>query len=509
MNSWMLRHRLGILLFLLLFAGNSLWLYSTRSIPITDDDIWGATAVLGTPIEVVIFTLRWDLHPPLYYLLLDCWAIFGKSDLWLSMSSCFIHALISTVAFNYVYRRHGIFAALCTTALVFFSPLLLEQSVKIRMYPFLALLSLCIFYLIEKYKEADKKSLLVSIAALGVALIYSHAIGVILLFFHFCYGFLSLQARQRRVWIVMHMLVALTALPVIANSMIRKLGHALTPAAAQIWQLFQDLLVGTANGHSAATQQLGATSSSTNLLEFVIALLLVLQCLLMLYASRDKTTRNILLCYLVLPVLVFVLLSYTVKPLWLERNFIFALPILSIMFGISLAKMPTPNWLKLTLVFAIVGINLSQSAMQNRRHPTENSFAQVIEFLQNESQTKAKICVVAPNHVSTFWSLQRYLMHTEWGNPTDIQPPLGERWLQIREQLPESLVKLLKLRAQSHFSESTDLVIASTTVERCQQADITSRYLVIETRPFDTLNPAYPLIFANDHYQIFGQDKNQ
>lgn len=503
MNRWIQRRSFTILLFLLLFAGNSIWLSNTRSIPITDDDIWGATAVLGTPIEVVIFTLRWDLHPPLYYLLLDCWAIFAKSDLWLSMSSCFIHALISAIAFHFVHRRHGLTAALCSTVLVFTSPLLLEQSVKIRMYPLLALLSLCMFYLIEKYKEADKKSLHVSIAALGIALIYSHAIGVILLFFHFCYGLASLQARQRRAWIVMQMLVALTALPVIANSMIRKLGHTLIPTATQIWQLFQDLLVGSANSLSLPPQQLSATFNSTNLLVLIIALLLVLQCLLMLYASREKTTRNILLCYLVLPVLVFFLLSYTIKPLWLERNFIFALPILSMTFGISLAKMPTPNWLKLTLVVAIIGINLSQSAMQKRHHPTENSFAEVLDFLQSKRITKSKICVIAPNHVSTFWSLQRYLVNIRWGNPTDIQPPLTERWLQIRQQAPVSLVQFLKLDAASHFAETTNVVVASTNVDRCRQPDISVRYWVVETRPDDIVNPANTLVFSNEHYRIF------
>lgn len=507
MNTMLRRHSFSMLLLLLLFVGNSLWLYLVRDIPITDDDIWGATAVLGNPIEVVIFTLRWDLHPPLYYLLLDGWAYFGKSDLWLSMSSCLLHALIATLVFNYVYRRHGVLAALLSTVLVFSSPLLLEQSVKIRMYPLLALLSVAIFYLIEKYQEQNKRSQLLCIGILGFALIYSHAIGLILLFFHFCFGCWHLKSSQRRAWLVLHALLAVVALPVIANSLIRKLGHALTPAANQLWQLFQDLMVSTTGSLIAASNVAPATSGFGDTLTIAIILLLALQALLLVLAARDSHSRAMLICYLLLPILVFTTLSYSIKPLWLERNFIFALPIISIILGISLAKMPSPVWLKWLLVSAIAGINLSHSAIQMKRHPTEHSFAEVLEVLQAKRQANQKICVIAPNHVSTFWSLQRYLAKTEWGNPTEIQPALGERWRQIRAQLPHSVVDGLKMHAKTHFLESSDLIIAAVEVQRCQQADISGRFLVIETRAEQVAPTTYPLIFANDHYQIYGQEK--
>src|SRR5690348_7298504 len=47
------------------------------------DEVWSATFAVQPFIDVVIATLRFDPHPPLYYLQLWVWASISHSTLWL------------------------------------------------------------------------------------------------------------------------------------------------------------------------------------------------------------------------------------------------------------------------------------------------------------------------------------------------------------------------------------------------------------------------------------------
>jgi mannosyltransferase len=493
-------HRLtwSIFIFSILFSVNSLFLYWSNTKPISGDDVWAATSVLGNPLEVIIFTLRWDLHPPLYYLFLDVWSFVSQSDFWLSISSCFIHALTTVLAFNYVHKRHGLLAAFITGIFVFTSPLMFDQSTKLRMYSLLAFLSMSLFYLIEKYESTNKKNYLLSIFLVATALIYSHGIGIILLFFHFCYGCWLFLGRFERlkVWVATHALLFIIAIPLLANSAIRAVSHTQLPTSSDVFHLFLNLFIS-----GAELLEDNAALSQAQIV--IMATLLAMQCLLMFFAFRDKTTRTLLICYLVLPLILYALISYLLKPMWLERNFIFALPLISMVFGLTLAKLAIPNWLKITMAASVLVFNITNSAVYKNDFPIEHLIEEVITQVHAEIKPNKQICVIAMNPMNTFWTLQRYLNKVEWGNPTEIQPPLGERWIEIKKKLPEQLVDLLKLNPTPNVTGNDKIVISSGYSENCNLQTISTTLYVTEEK-FELPNEINSkLIFKNSYYKVY------
>ena len=485
-------------IFSILFFANSLFLYWSNTKPISGDDIWAATSVLGNPLEVIIFTLRWDLHPPLYYLFLDAWSFVSQSDFWLSISSCFIHALTTVLAFNYVHKRYGLLAAFMTGIFVFTSPLMFDQSTKLRMYSLLAFLSMSLFYLIEKYEYTNKKNYLCGIFLVATALIYSHAIGIILLFFHFCYGcWLFFERFQRlKVWVATHAILFILAMPLLANSAIRAVSHTQLPTSSDFVHLFLNIFI-------SGTEFLADNTALNPGKIAIMVMLLAMQCLLMFFAFKDKTTRTLLICYLVLPFLLYVLISYLLKPMWLERNFIFALPLISLAFGLTLAKLAIPHWLKITMATSVLVFNISNSAVYKNDFPIEHLIEEVITHVRSEIKPNEQICVVAMNPMNTFWTLQRYLNKIEWGNPTEIQPPLGDRWIAIKQQLPEQLVDLLKLNPTPNVAGNDKIVISSGYSESCDQKNISTTLYVTEEKFELQSGNNSKLVFKNSYYKIF------
>lgn len=470
----MTRASTSLILFIVLFLLSTFYLVTFVGRPITGDDIWGATAILGNPIEVVIFTLRWDLHPPLYYSFLDIWAMAGKSDLWLRMSSSFLHALVTVIGFNYVWRRENLLAALLVTAIIFFSPLLFEFSTRIRMYSFISVLSICIFYSIEKYRETAEQKYLLSVFILGFILSYSHAIGILFVFFHFCYGFHFLLKDQSRVkiWVILHAILALLSLPAILNSMLKSVGHAVEPSISNIINVFIRLFF------------LGDQR------------FLILAILLFLLIFITKVVRPIVVCYIVLPIIFYSVISYTLKPLWLPRNFIFALPMIGIALAISINRLKIPRPAKLLIPCILIGISLSSTSFVEKR----SSFKELVDVIQNESDG-VKICIISKNTLHTFWSLQRYLNTPIWGNPIDVQPPLSDRWVSIAQRSPAFVSAALKLSPHLNYTDSAQWVISSGNTKRCEEPDIMN-ILIISDDEIDHDN----LVFQNAGYSVYRQE---
>ncbi len=460
----------GLLSVLTYFYGNDL---------ITGDDTWGATAVLGNPLEVIIFTLRWDLHPPLYYSVLDLWAILGKSDIWLRMSSLFCHSLVTVIGFNYVIKREGTLAALITALIIFTSPLLFEYSTKIRMYSFVSLLSVIIFINVNNYIYNNRNNLK-TIFILGFILSYSHAIGILFVFFHFLYGLFNLRARNRGVesWIYMHAVLAILSVPVILNSALKGVSHAGKPSIENIIYIVQHFFI---SGH--------VYFSLLALVMFVI----ILMC---------KSVRTIAFFYIIVPIVMFAIISYTIKPLWLQRNFIFSVPIIVIAFGISISRLNIIPIFKFVLISIILSVNITNSTLFNNilSGQKKNPFDDVVNVLK-ENIGSTKTCIISTNTLDTFWSLQRYINKVEWGNPTEIQPPLSERWGQIAKRIPPFFAYGLKLETYPHYTETENLIIASGNNSRCKQADIEAIYIVGTKRDIIDSN----LIFENTKYSVYGE----
>ncbi|WP_375750157.1 hypothetical protein [Vibrio sp. HN007] len=446
-------------------------------LPITGDDTWGATAVLGNPLDVLVFNLRWDLHPPLYYLLLDVWALISRSDIWLRANSMFFHALLVSSVFLYTSKRRSLTEALIATILVFSSPLLLEYSGRIRMYSLLALLSFVQFVLVSEYSKGNDK-LFKWIMINAVVILCSHAIGILFVFFHFCYGlpYLYKNRKQLVVWSITHFSIFLLSLPVIANSAIKSVGHAIKPDITAVIEFMQGILI----------------------LDYLY--LAIIPLVFILLSLRYPESRNIIICYLVLPVVFYFAISHLIKPLWLERNFIFALPPIYIALAGVIVKLPLNRLLKLSLPGVIVVANLWGFIHKNK--PEEPiAFSRVVEVVSESfSHSNNKVCVVAENTLNTFWSLQRYLNGVNWGHPLEKQPPVEGRWAQISKQLPAPIVDLLALNPAPSYTENKHFVLSAGLGDRCFKNDI-EKTLLITDRKSET--GGYDVIYRDSYYTVF------
>jgi hypothetical protein len=107
------------------------------------------------------------------------------------------------------------------------------------------------------------------------------------------------------------------------------------------------------------------------------------------------------------------------------------------------------------------------------------------------------------NPMNTFWTLQRYLNKIEWGNPTEIQPPLGDRWIAIKQQLPEQLVDLLKLNPTPNVAGNDKIVISSGYSESCDQKNISTTLYVTEEKFELQSDNNSKLVFKNSFYKIY------
>ena len=95
--------------------------------------MWAATSILGNPLDSIVFTLRFDLHPPVYYSLVDLWATISKSDLWLRSSTMATHSALVASMYYIADKLYSNKVAVIASVLILVSPLLLEYSNQLRM----------------------------------------------------------------------------------------------------------------------------------------------------------------------------------------------------------------------------------------------------------------------------------------------------------------------------------------------------------------------------------------
>jgi mannosyltransferase len=446
------------------------------------DDSWGAAAVLGNPYEFIVFTLRWDLHPPLYYSVLDLWAILGKSDLWLQSSSSFFHALTVGITFHFLRKHYTLLFSLSLSLLVLTSPLLLEYSFKVRMHSFVALLSTVLFFAIEAYVLNNKKHLLKWILLLGFVISNSHAIGILFVLFHFLYGLLLCYGNDKnsiKGWVLGHLVVALFAVPAILNSMVKSVSHAQTPEVKDVFNLLTNLFVEQGTVLGALT-------------------LLIVVVLLTIYKQR-----SILICYLILPILFFSIISYALKPLWLERNFVFAIPIILVALLRSLRYIKLSIYIKASAILVFCGVNFY--TFYNKTTQNNQSYSDLIGFLSEQTSVAketSKVCIVSQNSLGPYWSLQRYLVGQNWGNPFEAPPPINETWLAISAELPAYVIKALYLGPHKNYKEYNAYVISAKYSNRCEQPDIGKVFYVGSYN--QTLGGS--LLFSNPWGDVFTLD---
>jgi mannosyltransferase len=127
------------------FAGLALRVYGLGSESIWLDE---ATSIYLAKMSIADL-IRWtavDIHPPLYYILLHVWLVFGDGEAQVRLLSALAGVASIPVLYLLGKRLFSPFVGLAAAALLAFSPLHVWYSQETRMYPLLALFGLLTTY---------------------------------------------------------------------------------------------------------------------------------------------------------------------------------------------------------------------------------------------------------------------------------------------------------------------------------------------------------------------------
>ncbi|MBL8163371.1 MAG: glycosyltransferase family 39 protein [Anaerolineae bacterium] len=156
-----------------------------RAESLWNDEAWSAWAVRSPYLADMLARVRSDVHPPLYFALLDAWTLVaGESVLALRWPSLAC-ALLATAATYALGRRlfdraTGLFALLILGTSAFW----LYYAREARMYTLLMLLGALATLLYLRWRERPGLWRALAYALTGAALLYTHYAGALILLTH-------------------------------------------------------------------------------------------------------------------------------------------------------------------------------------------------------------------------------------------------------------------------------------------------------------------------------------
>jgi len=410
------------------------------------DEIIAVTHTLVPFLEIPLHLIRFDMHPPLYFLQLDIWSWLGGSDGWLRLNS----VLWSSAAVALLYwavRRHGDERHAFWSALVLaFLPGAIFYAHEVRMYSMLLVPMILGWHWTCSYFEAaapsrrEARRLLLAVGAMELALIYSHAIGFFMVFFLAVYGFAlalgPVDKTRFRSWFILQAIAGIAALPMVASALMRGSASSAPDSGAEIARHLSFLVFGSTGDPSAPLQ----------------ALALGILALAALAALHRPRLRLETACLLLLPILLMIMISLMIKPMFKARALSFTYPFLAMALGYGLAWMAarlerrSPAVGKLLPALILIGLFLP-GAIKLAAFTGHQDFRGAAASITRDWQPgDAAIVEATPQ----FWGLARYLVGPDWGDPGrvfDLHPQsqwralskrLGPDWTERLNLIPES-----------------------------------------------------------------------
>lgn len=399
---------LRAVLILAILAGVALRFWNVISDPaLWLDEVFSAQMAQSPLMDLLLAVPRFDTHPPLYYLQLHLWALAGQSDLWLLMNTVLLDLCVILSLWHVAGRLYGREAGLWAAALWAVLPLGLFFAENLRMYALFFLEITWAWYSLENRIRRGGGGRVATLA-LGLAATLTHGLGFFVVFFLYLQALVRLyRAHGRRAALTL----VLDYIPV---------------ALASLWSLgigsfrqtegLESLDLATVGIHLAITF-LGMHAPRPELAGY-LALALVMAALL---AGRS---RPMALWLVVLPFAVLLLLTLTVKTVFMYRTLGLFLPF--VVLGLALTFSARGRWPVLALaLFAAAGLNSSlRFEKEGYRGAAEVWAARA-----------APDAVMFTAGVPDLWGVSRYLPEAPRTSALDIQPPVRDGMLRLKEKL--------------------------------------------------------------------------
>lgn len=422
--------------------GTWLWSDEIFSVSLAEAGFW--KALLGT--------LRHDLHPPVYYLQLVPWAAIFSSDAGLVLNSVFWDIARTVITMAVLYRMYGRNAALIGGLASAFLGAALYNSENLRMYAMMGFAVVASWALTERIFSPSRTVLWRDVGALffmQILIVGSHGAGPLFVVYTMMHGAVLLWSERRSgwrpyyPWLAAQALIAMIGLGVMLNGVLRETTHY------QIDWSWNGVLfplgfisAGTTLPYSGAPGLFAATVVTVA----IIAL-----------AMTHSMARRIALIYVVAPIIIALLVSATVKPIYGFRVFYTSAVFIPILLGILLG---TPGGrtsqagraIAISCLLAVIGFGIHQRLEYRKEHDYPALAARLKADLQPGD------LVVQIRQPATAWALGRYLIGPGWGDIMRVQHPDSDKWKQLFAKLGQQVRSLFA--AETDRMRYGDTVIA-------------------------------------------------
>ncbi len=278
------------------------------------DELLSANFAYGEWYTVITEALRFDPHPPVYYLQLHLWmALGGTSDLWLMLNPVAWSAA-GVISTGWVARRlfggsAGWFAAALYAVMA--APVYL--AVQVRMYSMIPALAVWCFWLHRQSARGECGWRTAAGACiLEAAIAYSHGTGMLMLAGLYAYGLWeSVRSGRLNLWMRWRLLSVLLVAPSLLLALLKwtSVGHPIRPDFAEIGRALLWMLLNP-SVHSRIPP--GETQW--------IALGWAAWLLWAWLAASSGASRVLALCCVVFPIAVQAAVSVWIRPVWYPRN---------------------------------------------------------------------------------------------------------------------------------------------------------------------------------------------
>ncbi|HYE98713.1 MAG TPA: glycosyltransferase family 39 protein [Planctomycetota bacterium] len=141
------------------------------------DESWTWGLIRGGPGLLFSQLRHQDAHPPLYFLLVQAWSVFGTSEAWLRLFSAILGTLSLPLLYRFTARLGTPTAGLAATMLAAVAPLLLHYSAEARSYALLNFLALGSLNLLLDLRDRPDRRRWGAWAVATAAILYTHYMG--------------------------------------------------------------------------------------------------------------------------------------------------------------------------------------------------------------------------------------------------------------------------------------------------------------------------------------------
>jgi mannosyltransferase len=413
------------------------------------DEIYAATYANLSLLQTAVASMRFDVHPPLYYMQLTAWSSLGHGDVWLLLNSVLWSMATLVLVFLTTLRRFGVLAGLI--ALAFCAVLGSEVyfGSELRMYSLFGLLMMLSWMAADRLR-ADyrfKAGLPLVLVLILVGAVHSFgmiAVAAVLLYVFPAGAFRGGKDRSRvkaqlPTWIAIACVVGITLLPWVVNATMRKVGHLEPLTLSGVAYTISGWVLGY---RALAIPQWWQTG-----LTLAVAL-----CLAATIVWVPQLRRTIT-CYIVVPMALAGAVSAVWKPIWLARSFSFCAPFLAVAIGALLARFlaarpgaPMGARSVYASLAAAALIAIGWFSFHEQITPWRTQYREAAAYLREHVQ--AGDIVYMPEY-TTFWAMSRYLVGPQWGDPLAVQDPVNqdrsEIWPKIYQRLGPQKLELLHL----------------------------------------------------------------